>query len=88
MWTTHFAEPAVHPIKRNGSPHVPAGTSRPVQRLNVILKASRCRSGAGGSVEQLAGLEHRMHHHRQFARHGNGRSLEAHSFPKFDAPDP
>ncbi|KAF2988681.1 hypothetical protein MJC1_04240 [Methylocystis sp. MJC1] len=26
MWTTHFAEAAVHPIKRNGSAHVPAGT--------------------------------------------------------------
>ena len=28
MWTTHFAEPAVHTIKRNDSAHVPAGTSR------------------------------------------------------------
>ena len=27
MWTTHFAEPAVHTIKRNDSAHVPAGTS-------------------------------------------------------------
>ncbi len=26
MWTTHFAEAAVHSIKQNGSAHVPAGT--------------------------------------------------------------
>ena len=88
MWTTHFAEPAVHPIKRNGSPDVPAGTSRRVQRRTVILQASGCRANAGGSVKQLAGLEHGMHHHRQLARHGDGRSLEAHSFPKSDAPGP
>jgi hypothetical protein len=79
MWTTHFAEPAVHPIKRNGSPDVPAGTSRRVQRRTVILQASGCRDNAGGSVKQLAGLAHGMHHHRQLARHGDGRSLEAHS---------
>jgi len=36
MCTTHYADPAVHPIKRNGSAHVPAGTSRRVQRLNTI----------------------------------------------------
>jgi hypothetical protein len=36
MWTTHYSDPAVHPNKRNGSAHVPAGTSRRVQRLNAI----------------------------------------------------
>jgi hypothetical protein len=62
MWTTHFAEPAVHPIKRNGSPYVPAGTSRRVQGRTVFLQTSGCRDNAGGSVKQLAGLEHGMHH--------------------------
>ncbi len=27
MWTTHSTEPAVQPHQRNGSTHVPAGTS-------------------------------------------------------------
>ena len=64
MWTTHSAESAVHPIKRNGSAHVPAGTSQRAQRLNAIRnRSSRC---ADGPVEERAGLEHRVHDDGQF----------------------
>src|SRR4051812_39792626 len=75
MWTTHSAEPAVHPIKRNGSAHVPAGTSRRAQRLNAMRNRSgRC---AEGPVEERAGLEHCMHRDRQFACNRNGGALKA-----------
>jgi hypothetical protein len=56
MWTTHSAGSAVHPIERNGSAHVPAGTSRRVQRLNVILDHSSCCADV--PVEEGTGLEH------------------------------
>ena len=48
MWTTHSAETAVHPIKRNGSAHVPAGTSQCARRANAIrnsIKPLLRRSG-------------------------------------------
>jgi hypothetical protein len=31
VWTPHFALAAVHPIKRNGPAHVPAGTYQSVR---------------------------------------------------------
>src|SRR5918994_720089 len=85
-WTTHSAEPAVHPIKRNGSAHVPAGTSRRAQRLNAM----RNRSGpcAEGPVEERAGFEHCMHRDRQFACNRNGGALKADALPEFEAPAP
>jgi hypothetical protein len=46
MWTTHYADRAVHPIKRNGSAHVPAGTYRRVQRLNAIGSLSQAAAPA------------------------------------------
>ena len=33
MWTPHSAASAVHPIKRNGSAHILAGTSQRAQSL-------------------------------------------------------
>ena len=63
MWTPHSAEPAVHPIKWNGSAHVPAGTSQRAQSLNAILKPSSGCSHA--PVEEGAGLEHRVQDHIQ-----------------------
>jgi DDE domain len=36
-WTTHSADPAVHPIKRDGPAHVPAGTSGKRSRANACL---------------------------------------------------
>jgi hypothetical protein len=75
MWTTHSAGSAVHPIKRNGSAHVPAGPSQRAQSLNAILKSSSGCSYA--PVEEGAGLEHRVHDHGEFPRHSNGGPLEA-----------
>jgi hypothetical protein len=86
MWTTHSAEPAVHPIKRNGSAHVPAGTSQCAQRLSAFLKrSSRC---ANTPVEDRAGLEHRMHRDRQLTCHCNRRTLEADPLPELETPGP
>ena len=86
MWTTHSAEPAVHPIKRNGSAHVPAGTSQRAQRLNATRKRSSCC--AEGPVEERAGFQHRMHRDRQFACNRNCGALEADPLPEFEAPGP
>lgn len=38
--TTHSAEPAGYPFKRNGSAHVPAGMSGHAQRLNAMRASS------------------------------------------------
>src|ERR671916_1993907 len=35
-WTTHSADPAVHPIKRDSPAHVPAGTSGQRSRVNAL----------------------------------------------------
>ena len=86
MWTTHSAEPAVHPIKRNGSAHVPAGTSQRAQRLNATRKRSSCC--AEGPVEERAGFQHRMHRDRQFACNRNCGALKADPLPEFEAPGP
>lgn len=86
MWTPHSAASAVHPIKRNGSAHVPAGTSQRAQSLNAILKRSSRRAGA--PVEEGAGLEHRMHDNSEFPRHSNGCPLEADPLPELEAPSP
>ena len=84
MWTPHSAASAVHPIKRNGSAHVPAGTSQRAQSLNAIL--NRLGGCADAPVEDGAGLEHRVHENSEFPRHGNGRPLEANSLPELKAP--
>src|SRR3989337_561638 len=84
MWTPHSAASAVHPIKRNGSAHVPAGTSQRAQSLNAILKRSSRRAGA--PVEEGAGLEHRMHDNSEFPTHTNGGPHEAHPPPGARAP--
>lgn len=86
MWTTHSAEPAVHPIKRNGSAHVPAGTSQRARGPNAMPRLSRC--GAGGPIEELTGLQHRVHRHGQFAGYGNSSSFEADPLAEFEAPCP
>ena len=84
MWTPHSAGSAVHPIKRNGSAHVPAETSQRAQRLNAILKRSSCC--ADTPVEEGAGFKHRMHNNGELPRHSNGGSLEADPLPKLEAP--
>src|SRR5215212_3942162 len=86
MWTPHSAGSAVHPIKRNGSAHVPAGTSQRAQSLNAILK--RSSRGSNAPVEEGAGLEHCVHDHGEFPRHSNGGALEADPLPKLEAPSP
>ena len=86
MWTPHSAASAVHPNRRNGSAHVPAGTSQRAQRLNAIL--NRSSRGADAPVEEGAGLEHRMHENSEFPRHSNGRPLEADPLPELETPSP
>jgi hypothetical protein len=86
MGTPHSAEPAVHPNKRNGSAHVPAGTSQRAQSLNAILNpSSDC---ANSPVEEGAGLEQRVHDDRQLSGDRNGGSLKADPLPEFEAPSP
>jgi hypothetical protein len=86
LWTPHSAGSAVHPNRRNGSAHVPAGTSQRAQNLNTILNPS---SGcANSSVEEGAGLEHRVHDHGEFPRHSSGCPLEADQLPQPEAPSP
>jgi hypothetical protein len=71
---------------RNGSVHVPAGTSQRAQSLNAILNPS---SGCANSpVEEGAGPEHRVHDHGEFPRHGNGCPLEADPLPQPEALSP
>lgn len=40
------------------------------------------RRGSCTRIEELASLEHRVHDHRQFARHGHGGSFEADPLPE------
>lgn len=43
----------------------------------------------GGSsirIKELAGLKHRMHYNRQFARHSHGSSFEADPLPELQTP--
>jgi hypothetical protein len=42
--------------------------------------------GSGIRIEQLAGLKHRMHYYRQFARHSHGSSFEADPLPELQTP--
>lgn len=42
--------------------------------------------GSGIRIEQLAGLKHRMHYHRQFACHSHGSSFEADPLPELPSP--
>jgi hypothetical protein len=60
MWTPHSAASAVHPNRRNGSAHVPAGTSQRAQRLNAIL--NRSSRGADAPVEEGAGHDLKLSH--------------------------
>lgn len=41
-----------------------------------------------GSFKELAGFKHRMHYHRQFARHSHGSSFEADPLPELETPCP
>jgi hypothetical protein len=86
MWTPHSAASAVHPIKRNGSAHVPAGTSQRAQSLNAIFK--RSSRGTNAPVEEGAGFEHRVHNDGEFTGNGNSRTLEADPFAELEAPGP
>ena len=68
--------PAVHPIKRDGPAHVPAGTSGQRSRASAIFNlSSGCQTG--GPVEELAGPQHGVHHDRELPGHGDRGSLEA-----------
>ena len=42
--------------------------------------------GSGIRIKQLAGLKHRMHYYRQFARHSHGSSFEADPLPELQTP--
>lgn len=52
--------------------------------LNAIRKLSRC--GSCIWIEELTCLEHRMHDHRQFARHSHGGPFEANPLPEHETP--
>ena len=43
-------------------------------------------NGSGIRIEQLAGLKHRMHYYRKFARHSHGSSFEADPLSELQTP--
>ena len=68
-----------------------SGMARLTSRQGHLRRSGseRCLDLRGGSdirVKELAGLKHRMHYNRQFARHGHGSSFEADSLPELHAP--
>ena len=71
--------------QRNGSLHVPAGTS-----LTAAGPADLwgLQSGHGGAapVEDSLGFEHRVHDDRELSGDGDGGSLEADLLPQLQAP--
>jgi hypothetical protein len=56
---------------------------------HLTFRSKRYRDlccGSGIRIKQLAGLKHRMHYNRQFARHGHGSSFEADPLPELQTP--
>lgn len=73
---THGPDGAgVQQPRRNGSRHVPAGTSRHVERLTWVCFGSG--HGFGFPLECLTRLQHGMHDDRELSGHGNGGPFEA-----------
>jgi hypothetical protein len=72
----------VHPIKRNGSAHVPAGTGS----LFGCSPTKLLRGSDDLPVEQLSGFQHGMHDDGKFSRHCNGSMLEADPLSELQAP--
>jgi hypothetical protein len=58
--------------------------------LYLIAKGGQPKTGAQGgdnpAIALLAGLKHRMHYYRQFARHSHGSSFEADPLPELQTP--
>ena len=86
-WATHSAGSAVHPIKRDGPAHVPAGTSGQRSRANALCQVA-LGSYARGPVEELAGPQHGVHHDCKLPAHRNGGSLKADLLAQPQAPCP
>lgn len=72
----------VHPIKRNGSAHVPAGTGTLVGCSPTKL----LRGSDDLPVEQLSGFQHGMHDNGKLPRHRDGSALEADALSELQAP--
>ena len=65
---------AGHTIKRDDPAHVPAGTSGQPSQANAVARCG-LSGHAGGPVKELAGPQHRVHHHRELS--GDGGPLKA-----------
>src|SRR5215210_7387995 len=77
--------PAVHTIKRDDPAHVPAGTSSQRSQANAFARCGlSCH--AGGPVNELAGPQHRVHHHRELSGDCDGGTLEADPFLELEPP--
>ncbi len=68
-----------------------SGMARLTSRQGHLRRSGseRYRDLCGGSgirIKQLAGLKHRMHYYRQFARHRHGSSFEADPFAELQTP--
>ena len=72
----------VHPIKRNGSAHVPAGTDP----LASCLLAELLRRSACGPIEEFAGFQHGVHDNGELPGHGDSGALEADALTELKAP--
>lgn len=81
---THFAESAVQPL---------SGMARLTSRQGRLRRSDSERypdllCGSCIRIKELAGFKHRMHYHRQFARHSHGGSFEADPLPELETPCP
>ena len=72
----------VHPMKRNGSAHVPAGTGSLVGCLPTKL----LRGSDDLPVEHLSGFQHGMHDDDKLPCHRDGCALEADALSERQAP--
>jgi len=82
MWTTHSAETAMQPHKRDGSAHVPAGTLQVFEPYLMLC----CYCHSCGWVEELSGLEHGVHDDRKLSCDSYSCSFEADPVPELKAP--
>ena len=79
MWTTHLLNQQCNSI---------SGMARLTSRQGHLRRSGSEAIGTYAAapavrIEHLAGLKHRMHCNRQFARHGHGSSFEADSLRSF-----
>lgn len=72
----------VHPIKRNGSAHVPTGTYPPASCLLAELLGGR----SSGLIEEFAGFQHRVHNDGKLSSDRDGGAFKPDPLAQFETP--